>query len=66
MPSGNNLADCIDGIGHFNHVSSQSDHARVFSGIQDVGHGPVGSHTSHEVDCEGLFSATGFQADPHR
>ena len=63
---GHNLADFVNGLGHFDLVRFFTLHERELPALNSVVLGQIAPHISTEVDCESLFSEAGFLADSRR
>ncbi len=66
LPTGNNHADYIDKNGSYNIVKFLKDHVSIFPTINKVATGQLCPHITAEVDCESLFSQSGYVSNPRR
>ena len=66
LTSGHNHAKYISRDGHYDIVHFLTDHMKEFPALNSVGIGQLAPLISHEVDCESLFSQSGYLSDKRR
>jgi hypothetical protein len=64
LPTEQNHADYIDKNGSYVTVKFLKDHVSMFPTINKVATGQLCPHIMAEVDCESLFSQSGYISNP--
>ena len=64
--AGRNHADYIDKNGDYDIVRYLTEFAERYPALSHVGIGQLAPHVTTEVDCESLFSQSGFLSHPRR